>query len=137
MSNVNFITGDTIKAFSLTSEQVVQLRRVFLGFTPEGYWELENYDQDYPDTCNWLKQCYHWPSVQEVKLAMLNELIGGFGVEAIFTDGDMMEPALSYVNMGDTYAATIAYDHREDEFILTSYGDWVEAYEQETGETIP
>ncbi len=37
----------------------------------------------------------------------------------------------AYVNVGDTYTATLLYDTQAGEFLVTSYGDWLEAYEAE------
>ena len=42
-----------------------------------------------------------------------------------------MGAVASYVNMGDTYVATILYDIEKGEFFVTSWGDWVEEYERE------
>lgn len=36
-----------------------------------------------------------------------------------------------YSNSGDTYNVTVIYDIEEGEFYLTSYGDWLEAYEHQ------
>lgn len=62
-------------------------------------------------------------------------LLDGFGIEAIF-DGDG-ECVAEYVNTGDTYTGTILWDRDSGEVSLTSYGDWVEAFERERGEPLP
>lgn len=58
----------------------------------------------------------------------------GHGVEAI-TDEDAHVDSYhfniiaAYVNVGDTYTPTVLWDSGERTFQVTSYGDWVEAYE--------
>ncbi len=63
-------------------------------------------------------------------LDLVNTLTNAHGIEAIRGDmwvnsyyGDIVG---LYVNMGDTYAATIVYDTPADRWYLTDYGTWVE-----------
>lgn len=67
--------------------------------------------------------------------------LGGHGVEAIrgrnFDRGYWADIVALYVNMGDTYALTFVYDVELEKLFVTSWGDWVEAYEARTGETLP
>lgn len=121
----------------LNKESRQKLLLIFEGDYPNGRWEIEDYDQEYPNTCSWLKMCWNWPDTVEVQLSMLNELLGGFGVESVQNPNNPAAALVSYVNMGDTYAATILYDHDELEWIVTTIGDWQEGYEQETGEQLP
>lgn len=62
----------------------------------------------------------------------INDLVGGYGVEAIradnMNDSYWMDAAAIYVNMGDTYSATILYDIQKQKFMLTTMGDFVEYY---------
>ena len=68
----------------------------------------------------------------DAHLDRLNKAMKGFGVEALRSDevgrdryyGDIVG---LYVNMGDTYNATVVYDTRDEVFYYTSYGDFVEA----------
>lgn len=78
----------------------------------------------------WLRQCYHRPSARELAHHAIDVLIGGFGVEAIQSDGDILA---TYSNTGDTYSATVLYDEEWKEFIVTSWGGWLEEYERENG----
>lgn len=72
--------------------------------------------------------------VEEV-LEEVNKLIGGHGVEAVRDenawDNYYGDTVATYVNMGDTYVTTLLYDTRNNEFHITSWGDWYEKYEQE------
>lgn len=62
-----------------------------------------------------------------------SRILGGFGVEFV---GGNSGAELAYVNAGDTYAGTLAWDGAR--FVVTSWGDWYEsdaqAHEEETGE---
>jgi len=61
--------------------------------------------------------------------------IGGFGVEAVRSEGAWDsyygDVVAEYVNTGDTYNATLLHDIEDDEIYLTTYGDWVQAWEYE------
>ncbi len=62
--------------------------------------------------------------------------LGGHGVEAIRVVGAHAgnyygDIIATYVNMGDTYDLTLVHDSENNSFHLTSYGDWVQAYEEE------
>jgi hypothetical protein len=66
---------------------------------------------------------------------IFNEKLGGYGVEVLRSSdfrksywGDII--AL-YVNMGETYETTILYDIDNEEFIKTSWGDFMENRENE------
>jgi len=78
-----------------------------------------------PDTfesvSNWTRQCYHPPSEHEKVFCALNEVIGGHGTEACFDEG---KPNLEYINMGDSYKATIVYF--DGCFRFTTLGDIIE-----------
>lgn len=58
-----------------------------------------------------------------------DELIGGHGVEYIRhkLDGCRVVYGVEYVNMGDTYANTLVYDHRNNRFAVCSWGSIVES----------
>lgn len=70
-----------------------------------------------------------------------NKLIDGYGVEAINSecarsfDRYYMNIVLLYVNLGNTYRTTIAYDTIESAFLITSWGDWSETFVQENCES--
>lgn len=59
-----------------------------------------------------------------------DELIGGYGVEYIRHKKDTMRTVygLDYVNMGDTYATTLLFDHATDSFNVGTWVDIVEKY---------
>jgi len=60
-------------------------------------------------------------------LDLFNELVKGFGVESIELDGETIG---YYVNRGDSYDETIIWDESNGEFIISSWGDFLEESEQ-------
>lgn len=85
---------------------------------------------DFRSVRDWTAQCYNVPSTGELIMCALNEILEGFGVEAIrderfHWDSFWGDIGAEFINMGDTYDATIIRD-RQERFIISSYGDWVE-----------
>jgi len=68
-------------------------------------------------------------------LEEVDKIIGGHGIEAIrgesYRGGYYGDIVGLYVNMGDTYNATVVYDTETGEFELTTWGDWVEQHQDE------
>ena len=85
---------------------------------------------------NWVRACYHEPSENELILAALNCVLEGYGVEAIRVEdawvdsfhGDIVG---TYVNMGDSYAATVVLDSETHDFIISTWADFFTAVEEE------
>ncbi len=67
----------------------------------------------------------------EQLLTYANQLADTHGVEGIENPGRRGHAIAEYLNAGDTYALTLLYDVAEHAFILTSYGDWLEAWERD------
>ena len=89
-----------------------------------------------PATWDWVRQCLHEPRALELKMHALNELLDCHGVEAVriedaYVDAYHGDIVATYLNTGDTYCQTIVLDSESGEFLLTSWGDYVEAYEAE------
>lgn len=61
-------------------------------------------------------------------LEAINELMGMYGVEYIASKEDTMHEAqgIEYVNTGDTCQLTMTYDHRDDIWRVSSWGNYVE-----------
>jgi hypothetical protein len=61
---------------------------------------------------------------------LANELLDGHGIEAIrgeyHVDNYYFDTVALYVNMGDTYNATLFYETDTGRFKVTTMGDWVE-----------
>jgi hypothetical protein len=94
----------------------------------------EEYQKHFPNTDKWIASCYNMPRRYEVIMNMFNELLEGFGVEAIesdrYIDNYFRYFCMEYVNLGDTYDLTIVYLTEEDRFICSSYGDMIEFFER-------
>lgn len=63
-----------------------------------------------------------------------------FGAEAIrgaWQNNYFGDTVALYVNTGDAYTGTLLYDVGQDKFYVGTYGDWVEDYENRTGQTLP
>lgn len=67
----------------------------------------------------------------ECRMSALNELLLTHGVEAIRTsehiDRYHLDIRASYLNTGDTYNTTILLDHRDNKWLLTSWGDFADS----------
>jgi hypothetical protein len=77
---------------------------------------------------DWCDRCYHEPKEYELKLEAVNVIMGENGVESLIEDGKAIA---SYVNNGDTYKPTVVYDHEEQEFLITSWGEFLEEWQAE------
>jgi len=84
----------------------------------------------FPSVEKWIGECFNPPSRQEKVHLAINEILGGYGVEAIrdnrWDNHFYMDIGLVYVNMGDAYTPTVCYDTRKDQWIVSSWGDSVE-----------
>lgn len=109
-------------ALSLTRPDALRLRKLLEGrLDPESFASVQQ----------WRAQCFHWPPRRfEMVLCAANEILGTHGVEAIegteHVDNYSGCFCVSYCNTGDTYAATLLYDHRTGRYSVGSWGDVVE-----------
>jgi hypothetical protein len=75
-------------------------------------------------------------SMGEQKMQALNAILEGHGVEAIrgnWVSHFYQDIQAAYVNMGDTYTATVLLDHETGRFIVTDCGTWIETNERKRG----
>lgn len=86
----------------------------------------DQYPDRFPATMAWIRDCYNRPSAGELSMSAANELLGGHGAEAVFSDGATW-PWLEYVNMGDAYTTTLC--RVDGRYIVSSWGDEVERRE--------
>lgn len=80
----------------------------------------------------WVRECYHTPRVREQIEKACDEIIGGYGTEAIW-GASRETPLAVYVNTGDTYNTTLLFNYASDTVRVTTVGDFVEAYERRHG----
>lgn len=80
-------------------------------------------------------QCFNPPDTIQERLIAINELIEGFGVEAINCESHWDKyygNAIGlYINLGDTYDLTVIWDTIEHRFEFNSWGDFYEQKEAE------
>lgn len=93
--------------------------------------DLRSHSEKFKGTANWVDQCHSYPSPQELVMSALNDMIDGFGIEAIRNPDNSDHILATYVNTGDTYSVTVVYDHERDEYVLTTWGDWYSGWIQE------
>lgn len=80
----------------------------------------------YRSVVDLVMRAYHRPSYSRMLMTAINEVIEGHGVEYIRPKDDD-HPSYEYINMGDTYNATILL--RDDgKLIVSSWGDIVEKH---------
>ena len=121
-----------VKAFfgdSLTDEVCETIRQLC-----EGELKIDKYDipDQFKGTQRWVDQCHNYPSDQEIVMSALNDLLEGFGIEAITDPDDSDHIIATYVNMGDTYNGTIVY--ADGQYHLTTWGDWYQGWIDEQNE---
>lgn len=94
--------------------------------------EIRTLDAErFPQSNAHFASCYNRPSRLARILECLNELLEMHGVEAI-GDSQTYGPPAEYLNAGDTYAATIIFDHMAGNFKVDTWGDWLEKNERKT-----
>ena len=67
-------------------------------------------------------ECYRPPQTWDLRMTVLNELAGTYGVEAFETSAGWCE----YLNAGDTYAATLV--RFKGNYRIACWGDIAERY---------
>lgn len=86
--------------------------------------------ETYATVAAWVRDCFNKPQPIALKMLAINEILEGYGVEAIFGEGEKW-PDMVYVSMGDTYDTTVVYDYVDAEYYVTTGGDWIEHAEKQ------
>jgi hypothetical protein len=81
----------------------------------------------HPAAIRWIRECYHLPSLSELRMHALNAELGFFGVEYVKGKGPghRTTPNFHYLNSGDSYNATIVR-FAGGAYRVTTWGDIVE-----------
>jgi hypothetical protein len=92
---------------------------------------------DYPSVREWVAKCFTPPRAHERALLALNEVLDACGTESLSLgtapwDRYYCDIVADYVNMGDTYVATITRD-RAGVWRVESWGDALERAERKYG----
>jgi hypothetical protein len=74
--------------------------------------------------------------IPSAALVEIDTIIGAYGVEYIPSVYDTMRSlsGLEYCNTGDTYGATVVFDHAKQKFIIGNWGSIVECDEKRFAE---
>lgn len=83
--------------------------------------------RSFPSVQALLKQCYSEPDTHYRRMTALNEILEGCGIEAIREEESGTLRA-DYINMGDAYRTTLLFDFNRGRYLLTTWGDFVEAH---------
>lgn len=86
-----------------------------------------------PEVAKWHAKLHNLPTYADACLEAALVMIEGHDVQGITLDGEVY-PSAAYVNMGDSYVSTILLDLKKNSFMVTSYGDWIEANEKTSEE---
>jgi hypothetical protein len=99
-------------AFNLSKKEVCDLLLAFKRAKKEGKWDEKK-------------------NLVEIAMKMANDYLpSSYGVNDVYVSKIGKTIAL-YVSRGYTYDETILYDIENDDFIITSWGDFLEWYEIE------
>lgn len=82
---------------------------------------------NYESVQNLASRCWHGPTYSHMLLTAINEIIEGHGIEQIIPKDEDRHPSYDYINMGDTYNATILL-RSDGRLIVASWGDIVEQH---------
>lgn len=110
-----------VNLLQLTRDQAIKVRRIIHGTLDPA---------SVPQTQRWINQCFKRPYDIELRMHAINGIIEGHGIEAIENRDSGYLPSAEYVNMGDSYDATILYCYDSKTFKLISWADYVEKLEQ-------
>jgi len=72
-----------------------------------------------------VKECYHAPTLADMRMHALNAETECFGVEYVKGKGTRRSPSFEYLNAGDTYNTTIVR-FTDGRYRVTTWGDIVE-----------
>lgn len=110
---LNERTQDIARTFHISTKDVTEIRRII--------------DKaHYSNARNKIR-------IVDDALERVSDIVGGYGVEALFDEDNPKDAVLIYVNMGDTYRDTVCYHCGQDVFYIGSWGDFVENYEKHGG----
>ena len=87
-----------------------------------------------------IARCHHEPDREDLVLEACNELLDGFGIEALrgaWLNDRHSDVQASYVNLGDSYIPTVIRDHARGCWLVDTTGDFVEAHPERFETTAP
>ena len=78
----------------------------------------------HPAAINLVKRSYGIPSLHERRLAVLDAILEGHGVESVHPGTRKGETHIEYINMGDLYNTTLLYKHAYHRFAHIDCDAW-------------
>ena len=112
------------QAFNVSTDQAMKVKKLISG-------EIDPLTYDRVKA--WFDSCYNKPKPDEMIIDAINVELKGYGIEFITNPFNCVDTIAEYVNMGDTYAATILHEIDSDKYLLTTWGDWLEQWEIDNG----
>lgn len=86
-----------------------------------------NDPEKYEAVREWRDRLRSEPLDYELKLRAIDSIMDAHGLETLIAD-ETGKAIASYVNNGDIYSPTILYDHENQEFLITSWGEFLEEW---------
>lgn len=120
----------SIKSLEPLCEKTVctpkQLRRALKVGVPnlenEEFWKKLGIDV--PRVRGWVHSCCHPPFSSEIRMAIADELLEGYGVESIDRKETKTGRSILYSNQGDTYTLTLCRTCK-DTYRVCCWGDLI------------
>ena len=122
---------------ALLKLQISFVRNIYIPEPGQSAWLDEFGPSVFPNTHRWIRSCYHAPTIREVRMELLNELLGYSGVETIYKErrdsGDSSgyastdTPAFYALNAGDIYTPTLYHRVGSPLLQIGCYADLVTA----------
>lgn len=112
----------TIRTLASLRDTRYDLRDFIAAKLPETFRYAESCRTDAFDSTMWRTT---------MVLHGINETMGAYGVEGLGPMGSRLDgfaPPFEYINMGDTYAATLLYNREQDRLFIGCWGDVVERH---------
>jgi hypothetical protein len=127
---MNIPSVKTLQAITDTPEQAKLLWQVLTSKKREDILTVSEQARNYE------RQCYNPPAFYLLKLYAANEIMGGYGIEAIdipegsFSNCQIPDICIEYINLGDTYATTLVrmVKHGKITYRVIDWGSIVEKY---------
>ncbi len=111
---MNFPSIKTLETATMDKSKAKELRELLKG---------ERKPKDYKSVQQLERQCFSRPNHTYCLMTACNEIMEGFGLEAISKDGYAV---YEYVNLGETYQTTLIRHIPSGRYIVGSWGDIVE-----------
>ena len=125
---------------ALLKVQISFVRSIYVPEPGQSAWLDEFGPSLFPVTHRWIRSCYHAPTIREVRMELLNELLNYSGVETIYRERRERRdsedssgwcstdtPAFYALNAGDPYTPTLYTKPGSNLLQIGCYADLVTA----------